>query len=320
MKFAHYVLLGLIALPLTSLAEVTWNKPSVDGMRHDPLLKLRLSGLAVPGSEIATASSSIQMAEPDGQNFRSISIGAAPLKTKANSSGSFELVLKVPAGTFAIPIEVETPDGKTENYQFIYQVSFDKVVENLPEPPDSPYRGVDIRVLMQSSQLQMVSLAARKTSFSGFGTTVSAHLYIIERDYFRLNGFLSSRITSYKSSDLPSGEKEGLQYQSLGPGLEVSYGWFYLQGFYHWIVMDDYYVSSQALSKTLNFSGARIEAGLNYRFKRLGLGIGVSQAQIPVDKGVVSSEYSSRFNDLSVSLNLVYFLGSPPLQFIRDLF
>lgn len=312
-----FLLLALAARP--AAAEVSWDEPSVRGSRTDPRLILTISGRTAARSKISVTGNSVFVTDLSAAGYRPLAVSAGTA-VSADRRGNFSLDLEVPAGTVFVPLKIEEPSGATSEHQLVFEVSFDKVVQSMPEPPESPYRGIDVRVQLERATLKMAGLSGVATEYSGYGTAVSGHVYVLEKSHWRINAFLSSRVTSFKSSDLPGGEKEGLQYQALGPGLEISYGGFYLQGLYHWAMMDAYYVSSAALSKTLNFAGPSAAAGYNHRFKRLGLGVGVAQAQVPIAAGEAGDGIARRFDALTFSVNLVYYLGSPPMQFWGDLF
>ena len=61
---------------------------------------------------------------------------------------------------------------------------------------------------------------------------------------------------------------------------------------------------------------------LNFRMGHLGLGIGATQTNFSVDpaKLGLAADKNCQWNELTYSLNLIYFIGTPPGKFFPELF
>lgn len=183
-------------------------------------------------------------------------------------------------------------------------------------------RGVDFRMQLNSGTLDFTGISGVQRVFSGFGSELSAHFYLIEKTRFRANLFLSTRVMSYTGTEVLEGETDDLQVFTVAPGLELSYGILHLQVGYQSMNVNSYFISSFSQGRAYSLMGPMAGAHLNFRMGNLGLGLGATQSTIAVDptKLGLAADQQSQWKELTYSLNVIYFIGSRPKKFFRQLF
>lgn len=186
----------------------------------------------------------------------------------------------------------------------------------------SSTRGVDFRMQLNSGVLDFTGISGIQRKFKGFGSELSAHFYVVENTRFRTNLFLSTRVMSYTGEGVAEGETDDLQLFTVAPGLEIAYGMLHLSAAYQAMNVNSYFVSSFSSGRTFAMSAPVVSAHLNFRMGHLGLGIGASQSKFSMDpsKLGLAADRTSTWDETFYSLNVIYFIGSPPGKFFKELF
>lgn len=184
----------------------------------------------------------------------------------------------------------------------------------------SPTRGIDFRMQINKGLLEYTSISGVPRTFDGIGSELQTHIYLIERNYFRSTFFMSSRVMSYTGRDVLEGETDDLQTFSIAPGIELCYGIFYIQAAYQAINVNNYWISSFSSGKQYGLNSMSTAGGINYRFGHLGIGLGVTQVNMTVPKDKLGLSEDSEYKEISYSLNFIYYIGTPPLKFFKELF
>lgn len=183
-------------------------------------------------------------------------------------------------------------------------------------------RGVDFRMQLNSSTLNYTGISGIPRTFFGFGAELASHLYFLDQKRWRGTAFFSTRLTNYTGQNMLAGERDDVQAFTLAPGIEIGYGPLYLQGSYRFIKMNSYFVSTNSADRTVEIVTPGLATGLNFRLGHLGIGLGASWIKAPVsaEKRGLPGDEASTFDDLTYSLNLIYYISKPPKKFIKELF
>lgn len=184
----------------------------------------------------------------------------------------------------------------------------------------SPTRGVDFRMQINRGTLEYTSISGVPRKFDGLGSELQTHLYLVEKGSLRSTFFMASRVMSWTGRDVLQGETDDLQTFSVAPGIELCYGPFYVQGAYQAINVNNYWISSFSFGKQYSLNGVSAAGGINYRFGHLGIGLGVTQLNMTVPGDKIGLSTDSEYKETSYSLNFVYYIGTPPLKFFKELF
>jgi hypothetical protein len=205
-------------------------------------------------------------------------------------------------------------------FLFILQLGFLSSLALAEEGGASGLRSVDFRVQLNQGTLNFTSISGQARVFEGVGSELASHIYLIESTRFRTSLFISSRIMSYTGKSLRQGEVDDLQTFSVAPGLELSYGIFYVQAAYQSMNVNNYWISSTSIGKRYDISGMSTAAGINYKMGHLGIGLGATTMTIPVDGEKLGIATSSSYQEVSYSFNLTYYIGTPLNRFFPGLF
>jgi hypothetical protein len=182
------------------------------------------------------------------------------------------------------------------------------------------HRGIDFRMQFNTGKVNFTNISGIKRDFNGVGSELQTSLYLTEWKYFRSSLFISSRVMSWTGKDTQPGENDDMQTFSVAPGFEMQSGPFFIQTASQNINANSYFISSSSLGKQFKMNGNSLAVGFNYRFGHLGLGFGVTKMDFSVPGETLGINSESRYIEQSYSLNLVYYIGVPPLLFFRQLF
>lgn len=185
---------------------------------------------------------------------------------------------------------------------------------------DVENRGIDFRVQLNKGTLNFTSISDVQRTSSGNGSELATHLYLFEGSSFRSSVFLSSRVMSYTGQDTVEGQVDDLQVFTFAPGLELSYGSFFLQSNYQTLNVNNYWISSASRSKQYTLTGIGWATGFQYKFGHLGVGIGYSSLNIPVPASKLGTSQDSMYKENIISLNIIYYMGISPRKFFKELF
>lgn len=206
-------------------------------------------------------------------------------------------------------------------YQFLVAVLF-LFIPQLSFAQLAKVRGVDFRMQMNFGTLDFLGVSGTQRTFSGFGSELSSHLYLFEKGRWRSNFFVASRVMSYTGQGVLGSETDDLQIFTVSPAFELSYGIIHLQAGYQFMNVNSYYVSAFSTGKSFAVSSPVLGAHLNFRLGNLGLGIGATKVNLAVDPVTLGLPASTncQWNEISYSINFIYFIGLPPSKFFPALF
>lgn len=317
-----------------SLAKIKWAEPRIAAQAEGGRVQLTVSGQVSPGTKLEMDGQPLVLISgAGGAGDRVEKIFASDIvEAKMAPTGEFQLTLKVPVGDLFLPIRVRYSDGSEQNFQLAYEVRDKSVLdrsrqelspgvqEQINAQASAVGRGVDFRIQIEKSDLSMVTVANRATQLAGLGSSVSAHFYWWESERWRSTLLIASRFYNFVGTGLPSGESESVQFTSLAPGVELQYRSFYLQGTYHLARFVDYLTASTSSNKTISLALPRVDAGFNFRFNKLALGLGVYNCSGPIAASALGISRDTTFQESGFSLNFVYFFDRQPKAFFKDLF
>ncbi|PWU15667.1 MAG: hypothetical protein C5B49_11495 [Bdellovibrio sp.] len=183
-----------------------------------------------------------------------------------------------------------------------------------------PARGIDFRVQITKGSLDFTSISGLKRSYTGIGSELATHVYILDSGAFRSTVFMSSRVMSYTGQNLAAGEADDLQIFTLAPGAEIDLGPLYVQAAYQMMNVNSYVISATSLYKRYTATGPSFSGGINFRLGHLGVGFGVTSINIPVSGDKLGLPTDSVHSELSYSVNFVYYMGVPLGRFVKELF
>lgn len=184
----------------------------------------------------------------------------------------------------------------------------------------APVRGIDFRFQYVTAGLDFTSISGVPRQFKGSGTELQASFYLLEKNKFRTNFFITSKTMNWVGQDTVDAEYDDLQTFSVAPGLEVQYGPLHIGVSAHHTNANAYYISSTSKGKQFGMDGIALSAGLSWRIASLGVGINYSMMNANISASKLGNSTDSVYKENSYGISLIYYMGMLPSKFFKGLF